>query len=256
MYGHAPSVDEVVLKANRAPEEGSDPQSQSRQISFSKFMLRHEMRIIDGLDHPNICTVLDHIQEGDREYFVMPRYGTSTLANVDTRDVQTVGCIAAQVSAALTYMHAEGLVHRDVKPSNIVIAPSGKATLIDFETAFSIGATPLELRGTRQFMSPEHQKGQCVSTSDDVYSLCATIYATVAKQGYASVETTKTSTAPTASQVSKTPPPKYVIQPLRCLGDVAEVIFDGLNPDSKQRPTMAFISQELASQFGLKWRCS
>ena len=238
-YGRTPSRDEVVLKANRVPEDWSDPESHARQTQFARLQLRHEAHIIGRLEHPNICTVLDQVEEGEREYVVMPQYGTTTL--VDIGEMQAIGRVATQVSDALVYIHREGLVHRDVKPGNIVISPSGKATLIDFETSFSIGTTPLELWGSQNFMSPEHLKWQPVSTTNDVYSLCATIYS-VAGQSYA-----------LALQI---PGAKHALRPLKCLGDAAEAIFAGLDTDPVKRPSMEDIAQKLASQFGLEGRFS
>jgi len=138
-----------------------------------------EARIIAGFQHPNILPLYDFGEVDDYTYMVMPLVETGTLANrlqgqpLPLEQIRTVG---AQVGDALEYAHSLGVVHRDVKPSNILINKRGTCLLADFgiakliEEAVKFTATG-ETVGTPAYMSPEQGLAQKVDRRSDIYSL-------------------------------------------------------------------------------------
>ena len=138
-----------------------------------------EARIIASFQHPNILPLYDFGEVDDYTYMVMPLIETGTLANrlqgqpLPLEEIRTVG---AQVGDALEYAHSLGVVHRDVKPSNILINRRGTCLLSDFgiakliEEAVKFTATG-ETVGTPAYMSPEQGLAQKVDRRSDIYSL-------------------------------------------------------------------------------------
>ena len=150
---------------------------------FVQRFLR-EARDAARLQHPNIVKVYDCGEERGRYYIAMEYLEGENLANmVKTRGalpLPQVISIAQQIASALDYAHREGIVHRDVKPSNIIISSDGRATLTDFSIAkattdASLTATGLFV-GTPAYVSPEQAKGAPVDHRADVYSLAIVCY--------------------------------------------------------------------------------
>jgi serine/threonine-protein kinase len=139
---------------------------------------RLEARAVAALEHPNICTVHE-IGEADdgRLYLAMPLYDGETLQARIARGPLPVGeavAVAAQVARALAHAHARGIVHRDVKPSNVLVTADGVVKLLDFgiaklaDVTLTGAAAPL---GTAAYMSPEQTRGAAVDHRTDVWSL-------------------------------------------------------------------------------------
>ncbi len=146
---------------------------------------RREARIVAGLEHPNICTIHEIGESADgRLYIAMPLYDGETLAERIDRGplaVDDAVQVAAQVARGLAKAHAAGIVHRDVKPSNVFITTDGVVKLLDFGIAkladaalTATGATgPL---GTVAYMSPEQARGAAVDARSDIWSLGVVLY--------------------------------------------------------------------------------
>src|SRR3977135_4466806 len=119
----------VVLKL-LAPDLMSEDESRKRFL--------REARLASALDHPNICTIFE-IAEADNQYCIaMQHIPGKTLKKVigsKPLSLDSVFSIALQVGDALAAAHAKGIVHRDIKSSNIIITPSGKAKVLDFGLA-------------------------------------------------------------------------------------------------------------------------
>jgi serine/threonine protein kinase len=136
------------------------------------------------LEHPNIIRIYDIGQEGDVHYLVMSYVaGPSVAQNLKeggALDLHTALSIVREVAAALDFAHRQGVVHRDVKPSNILLTLEGHAILSDFgiaRAAFESRLTQTGAHiGTPAYMSPEQAEGLTVDGRADLYSLGVVLY--------------------------------------------------------------------------------
>ena len=160
-------------------------------IEGEDFLKRfeREAKTVAALRHPNIVQVFDFDVEDDIYYMVMEFIDGGSLKEKlrnlagDNKFLpqEEVNHIFKQVANALGYAHKRGMLHRDVKPSNILLDESGKAYLTDFGIAkIMSGSTQLTatgtLIGTPAYMSPEQCKGIDASTPSDIYSLGVVLY--------------------------------------------------------------------------------
>lgn len=153
------------------------------ETGFVERFLR-EARAAARLKHSSIVTIYDVGQEGNNYYIVMEYLEGPTLAQlIGQRGPQSSKIalpILGQLAGALDYAHSCGLVHRDVKPGNVIVSPSGHVTLTDFGVARAVQESRLtstgSLVGTPQYMSPEHAQGEEVDYRSDIYSLGVVAY--------------------------------------------------------------------------------
>jgi len=153
----------------------------SQAISGDKQFVRRfrrEAGILRNLKHPNIVSVLDYGESQGVVYLVMPFVVGETLYEWINRGKLTdaeSGRWIGQVAEALEFAHSQGVIHRDVKPANILIDKVGNARLTDFGLARLIedpnSLTGSMLMGTPAFISPEQAKGQKLGPRSDQYSL-------------------------------------------------------------------------------------
>jgi serine/threonine-protein kinase len=145
-----------------------------------------EARAAAGLEHPNILRIYD-VGGGDQDppYIVMELIrGRTLLQEIEQRGAmlaEVAACIGALLGDALAAAHAAGVIHRDVKPANVLIAPGGRLLLGDFgvarlETEDSLVTRTGALLGTPAYMSPEQASGDIATSRSDLYSLGATLY--------------------------------------------------------------------------------
>lgn len=137
-----------------------------------------ETKILSSLAHPNLIAVFDAGEEDGTPFLVLQRIVGPTLAArlregaLREDELRRVG---SDVAAALEYVHRQRIVHRDVKPSNILIDEHGNALLADFGVAMLVDATRLTLDaamiGTAAYLAPEQATGGEVTAAADVYSL-------------------------------------------------------------------------------------
>ena len=136
---------------------------------------RREARLAASLSHPNLIGVYDYADGAERPYLVMEYVSGETLAERSSRGA-AIDCerLALELLGALDHIHGAGIVHRDVKPQNILIAPEGDARLIDFGIALPADATALTstglLLGTARFIAPEVMRGEAATERSDLYS--------------------------------------------------------------------------------------
>jgi branched-chain amino acid transport system substrate-binding protein len=150
---------------------------------FVERFLR-EARAAARLKHPSVVTIYDVGQEGSHYYFVMEYIEGQTLAQVirqrGAMSPAEVTAILRPLADALDQAHRQGLVHRDIKPGNIMVGPAGQVMLTDFGIARAAQEVRLTttgtLVGTPEYMSPEQARGEAVDSRTDQYSLGVVAY--------------------------------------------------------------------------------
>ena len=147
---------------------------------IAKF--RKEAQAAAGLSHPNIVNVYDVGEDRGLYYIVMELVEGITLKSyIDKKgklSVKEATSIAIQVSLGLQSAHNQGIVHRDVKPQNIIISKDGKVKLSDFGIAKAINSNTItaNVMGSVHFSSPEQVRGGVADAKSDIYSLGITMY--------------------------------------------------------------------------------
>jgi serine/threonine protein kinase len=139
---------------------------------------RREVKVVAQLDHPNIVPVLDYGEQDGYAYQVMPFLNIGSLSDRLDKgpiSIEDGGRVLDQVATALAYAHQHGVIHRDVKPSNILLDPEGNALLADFGMARRVEATESltgsAVIGTPAYMAPEQVQGGPVDSRCDQYAL-------------------------------------------------------------------------------------
>ncbi|HEY2224617.1 serine/threonine-protein kinase [Actinomycetospora sp.] len=147
-------------------EEGSDARN------------RREVLTLAALSHPGLVTVYDVGDDHGRAYFVMQLIEGDTLAQRIRRGPLPLGdviALGAALADALGYVHRRGVVHRDVKPGNVLLDGDGRAHLSDFGIAAVRDAAPVTAAGmvigTASYLSPEQVRGEAVTPAVDIYAL-------------------------------------------------------------------------------------
>ncbi|MCH8962656.1 MAG: serine/threonine protein kinase, partial [Bacteroidetes bacterium] len=141
-----------------------------------------EAAALGRLKHPNVVGVFDAGVEGGFPYLAMEFVEGKNLRQVlqerGRLSVEAVVRLGLEMADALDHIERQGLVHRDVKPSNIILDPDGKAMLTDFGIAFAATLPRITqgTMGTPEFMSPEQADGQTLDIRSDLYSLGVVLY--------------------------------------------------------------------------------
>ena len=144
----------------------------------------HEAQAASALDHENICTVYE-INETDRggTFIAMAYYEGENLNERIARgpmEVKDALSVVRQLATGLGKAHSRGIVHRDVKPANIILTPDGIVKIVDFGVAKLLGRTDITEEGatlgTAAYMAPEQVKGEPVDRRADIWALGAVLY--------------------------------------------------------------------------------
>nr|CEL16834.1 serine/threonine protein kinase [Kibdelosporangium sp. MJ126-NF4]CTQ91938.1 serine/threonine protein kinase [Kibdelosporangium sp. MJ126-NF4] len=221
----------VAIKELHLPD-GIDPQE--RHI-FEERVLR-EARTAGRLNDPAIVTVYDVVQEQGNTFIVMELIDAPTLTDIVRQrgalsEAHTAQ-IAVQLVSALETAHRAGIVHRDVKPSNVMIDSNGRVKLTDFGIAQSTDDPRLTTSGTLigspTYMSPERLHGQEAVPASDLWSLGATLFFAVEGYGAYDRQTTAASIQAIMNEVAFL---------TRCRGPLASLIMGLLNSNPDGRPT-------------------
>lgn len=150
----------------------------------SKFKM--EAQAAARLSHPNIVNIYDVVDEDNLHYIVMELIEGITLKNYISKkgclDVKEAIGVAVQVAQGIAAAHEQGIIHRDIKPQNIIIARDGKVKVADFGIARAASSQTLSATavGSVHYISPEQARGGYSDARSDVYSLGITMYEMVA----------------------------------------------------------------------------
>jgi eukaryotic-like serine/threonine-protein kinase len=170
---------EVALKQVEIPDELPE----SDRAAAKQRVLR-EAKAAARLGHPGVVTVYDVLDGGDTVHLVMELVDAPTLGQIVDRDgplpEEDVARIGVALLDALGAAHDQGIVHRDVKPSNVFVHDEGEARLADFGIASVAGETSLTLTGTAlgspDYIAPEQAQGEPPAPAADLWALGATLY--------------------------------------------------------------------------------
>ena len=226
--GRRVAIKELHLPAGIAREE---------RAVLEERVLR-EARAAGRLNDPGVVTVYDVLQEAGSTYIVMELIQAPTLTAVVRErgplPQDAVARLAEQLLSALESAHAAGIVHRDVKPSNIMVLPNGRVKLTDFGIAQAMDDPRLTtsgmLVGSPTYMAPERIRDGHADPGSDLWALGAVLYFAV--EGHSPFE--RSSTAATMHAILNEVP--YLT---RCQGPLASVITGLLNTVPAARPTAA-----------------
>jgi hypothetical protein len=235
---------QVAIKQVLTPVDVSAAEAdQQRQRAL------REGRIAARLSHPHAISVYDVALESGQPWLVMEYLPSRSLATVLTEDgvlrVDQAAQIGAQVADALAATHAAGIVHRDVKPANILIGEGGRleglVKITDFGISHASGDVTLtqtgQITGTPAFLAPEVAQGQEMTTASDVFSLGATLYTAIEGQPPFGMEDNALAMLHKVAGGQIVPP--------RRAGSLTRPLVRMLAADPAERPTMPEVRDEL-----------
>ena len=169
-----PIIDRVVALKTIDPHLSGDALREFNERFF------HEAKSAGRLNHPNIVTIYDAGEADGNAYIAMEYLEGPSLRQIlddhPTLPVSRVMEIGAQVARGLAYAHEHGVVHRDVKPANVILVNGRRPKITDFGIAGAAGAVNSELAGSPKYMSPEQVRGEALDGRADVFSLGAVLY--------------------------------------------------------------------------------
>jgi tetratricopeptide (TPR) repeat protein/predicted Ser/Thr protein kinase len=155
-------------------------------LKFLKFedadelaRLKREAQTAAKLSHPNIAAVFEMGEANGRTFLVMEYIDGQTLVDYPRQDHRQLVSLLREVAQAIQYAHDQGLVHRDIKPGNIMVDSAGRPFILDFGLARHVNSDRSlgeHILGTPSYMSPEQARGGEVDARSDVWSLGATLY--------------------------------------------------------------------------------
>ncbi|WP_024804778.1 serine/threonine-protein kinase [Nocardia sp. BMG51109] len=217
------------------------------QALEAKMRAMREGRIAARLHHQNAVTVFDVAEEDGQPWLVMEFVDAQSLAALmrekgplDPREVARIG---TKVAAALTAAHDAGIVHRDVKPANILVADNGTVKITDFGISRAVGDVTVTstgfLAGTPAYLSPELARGEDPEPASDVFALGSTLYAAVEGKPPFGEGDNPLAVLHSVAR-AQVPPPRRA-------ATLAPVLSQLLSADAGIRPTMREAQESLAA---------
>ncbi|MFC0542019.1 serine/threonine-protein kinase [Kutzneria chonburiensis] len=230
-------AEDRVLDRQAAVKELTLPaEVPEQQRAVYRERVVREARTASKLREPSVVTVYDLLTEDGRTYIVMEYVDAPTLADLIDRDgpmpTERVARLGGELLSALEAAHAAGIVHRDVKPGNVMVPAKGTSKLTDFGIAQSFTDPRLTstgaLIGTPSYMSPERLSGGEPSAAWDLWALGATLFCAV--EGYDAFGRETVTATMLAVMTERA-------ELARCTGPLAELIMGLLEPDPARRLT-------------------
>ena len=235
----------IALKQLRLPAGLSTP-----EVEEATRRAMREGRIAARLQHQNSIMVYDVVEDAGQPYLIMEYLPSKSLSEVLTERgplaPAEVARIGSSTAAALASAHAAGVVHRDVKPGNILLGDNGAVKITDFGISRAIEDATLTrsglITGTPAYLSPEVAKGERATFASDVFSLGATLYtATEGEPPFGTSDNPMALLFRIASGEARRP---------TTAGPLAPVLDRLLEPDPAARPTMTQVRDVLAAVAG------
>ncbi|MFC3893091.1 protein kinase [Lentzea rhizosphaerae] len=231
---------QVALK--RALSEDGDPQ-RLRQ-------LEREAKLLAQLNHRHVVTIHDVLDDNGECWLVMEYVPARSLAELDVVAPRQAAKLGAQLADALAAVHAKGILHRDIKPGNVLMISDDEVKLADFGISRGITGEqtvtrPGLLTGSPGYVAPEVANGAAPTAASDVFSLASTLFAVV--EGASPVGATSDDV-----QLRLRRAANGIIASPRRSGPLAPVLERMLRVDPAQRPTAAEAHQILADVAGVK----
>ena len=172
-----------------------------RQVAIKTFKIdandegavkrfNREAKAVTSLSHPNIVSIYDVENEGDFYYLILEYVEGMTLKDYMIKNpripIETIVHIAKQIAAGLSHAHQNGIIHRDIKPQNILMDENLTCKITDFGIARAYGDTTLtqtnQMLGTVYYLSPEQARGNVATAQSDIYSLGILIFEMITGQ--------------------------------------------------------------------------
>lgn len=231
----------VALKLLRTQPELTD---EEREVTTKRAM--REARISAGLHHPHAVPVFDVVEHEGQPCIVMQLIDSTPLSTLleehGTFTPRQTARVGAEIGSALAAAHRRRIVHRDVKPGNVLIREDGSAMISDFGIAQALGDTTITatglVHGTPAYLAPEVARGEPSSFASDVFSLGSTLYAML--EGAPPFGTDRNAIA-LLHRVAQ----GDVAIPASA-GPMEPLLRDMLSPDPKARPDMPTVTRRLA----------
>jgi serine/threonine protein kinase len=215
------------------------------QDTIARF--KREADTAQRLEHPSIVRIIEVGSFRGLHYIVMELVRGGSLRHLlkgNGAPPDKVIAVLTEVADALAFAHAQGVVHRDVKPENVLLTKAGRAKVADFGLARAVGQSSLttegRLLGTAAYMSPEQVKGQRATAASDVYAMGVILYEAITGARPFNAD----SQLGYLYQHAEVVPPRPVIRG-RYPAALASLALDCLAKDPDDRPTMAEVAERL-----------
>ncbi|QFZ21544.1 serine/threonine-protein kinase [Saccharothrix syringae] len=237
---------EVAIKEVR-PADADQVEGNPAVAAQLRERVLRESRALARLQHPNVVSIYQIIESADSPYpwIVMELVrGTSLDARLDEGVLTPAEAarVGRDVLAALRSAHSAGVMHRDVKPGNVLLRTDGSAVLTDFGIAALQGATQLtatgDVIGSPEYIAPERLRGDETHAASDLWSLAMLLY--VAVEGYHPMRRASTMATLAAVMTEPVPPPRRA-------GALAPALNAALRNDPAERPSGEVLDQMFAA---------
>lgn len=238
--------DERLERAVAVKQLRPAPNLPDAEVEIAKDRAMREARITGRLQHPHAVQVFDAVEHDGQPCLIMPFLASTTLSVVLRESgplpLARVARIGAEVASALAAAHRLGIVHRDVKPGNILITADGASHISDFGISHAMGDATLTstglIHGTPAYLAPEVALGETAHFPSDVFSLGSTLYA--ALEGAPPFGTDPNSIALLHKvAAARVPPPAHA-------GGLTSLLLEMLSSDPRSRPSMDEVASVLA----------